>query len=147
MDLGGCRMLKKEKNRCFRMGLLLVFAAVLVIESYQVQARNTKFQIEAEIQTYQEKENEDGVIVETPNPYFVQKQVGYAYRSPDTITYHSDVTDSMRHAMVFLPADYREDKEYPVLYLLHGYGGSHRKPESNHRYHGGGGGNLASGTV
>ena len=28
--------------------------------------------------------------------------------------------------MVFLPADYREDKEYPVLYLLHGYGGSHR---------------------
>lgn len=43
-------MLKKQKKRCFRMGLLLIFAAVLVIESYQVQARNTKFQIEAEIQ-------------------------------------------------------------------------------------------------
>ena len=49
------------------MGLLLIFAAVLVIESYQVQARNTKFQIETEIQEYHENENEDGVIVETPN--------------------------------------------------------------------------------
>lgn len=119
-------MLKKQKKRCFRMGLLLIFAAVLVIESYQVQARNTKFQIETEIQEYHENENEDGVIVETPNPYFVKKQVGYSYHLPETITYHSDITDSMRHAMVFLPADYSEDKEYPVLYLLHGYGGSHR---------------------
>ena len=31
-------MLKKQKKRCFRMGLLLIFAAVLVIECYQVQA-------------------------------------------------------------------------------------------------------------
>ena len=28
--------------------------------------------------------------------------------------------------MIFLPADYDEDKEYPVLYLLHGLDGSHR---------------------
>lgn len=119
-------MMVRRRKTYVRMGLLLVFAAVLVVESFLVQERNTKVQIEAEIQAYHQQENEDGIIVETPDPYFIKKQVGYEYRAPETITYYSDITDSTRHAMVFLPADYREDKEYPVLYLLHGYGGSHR---------------------
>ena len=43
-----------------------------------------------------------------------------------TITYFSEVTGTMRHAGVLLPVDYKAEKEYPVLYLIHGLDGSHR---------------------
>lgn len=39
------------------------------------------------------------------------------------ITYHSNTTGTDRKANVILPPDYSADKEYPVLYLLHGIGG------------------------
>lgn len=40
------------------------------------------------------------------------------------IWYYSDVTESWRHALVYLPPDYdtQLDKRYPVLYLQHGGG-------------------------
>ena len=40
------------------------------------------------------------------------------------IWYHSDVTESWRHAMVYLPPNYDTDpnERYPVLYLQHGGG-------------------------
>ncbi len=81
------------------------------------------------IQSYnQEQEtNADGIVLDlAENPYYDKKQWGYTYPMPDTITYYSDITDTKRHAMVYLPADYDKDKEYPVLYLLHGLDGSHR---------------------
>lgn len=65
-------------------------------------------------------------MTETPDPYFIEQQPGYNYREPETIAYHSGLTQTTRHATVFLPVDYSEEKTYPVLYLLHGYGGSHR---------------------
>jgi enterochelin esterase family protein len=41
------------------------------------------------------------------------------------VWYHSGVTGSWRHAMVYLPPDYEAQpkKRYPVLYLQHGGGG------------------------
>lgn len=82
--------------------------------------------VQEEIQRYAKEANADGIVTETPNPYFIEQQPGYNYREPETIAYHSGLTQTTRHAMVFLPADYSEEKAYPVLYLLHGYGGSHR---------------------
>ena len=82
--------------------------------------------VKEEIQRYAKEANADGIVTETPNPYFIEQQPGYNYREPETIAYHSGLTQTTRHAMVFLPADYSEEKTYPVLYLLHGYGGSHR---------------------
>lgn len=82
--------------------------------------------VQEEIQRYAKEANADGIVTETPNPYFIEQQPGYDYRKPETIAYHSGLTQTTRHAMVFLPADYSEEKTYPVLYLLHGYGGSHR---------------------
>ena len=79
-----------------------------------------------EIQRYAQAANADGIVTETPDPYFIKKQSGYDYRAPETISYSSSLTHTTRHAMIFLPADYSEEKTYPVLYLLHGYGGSHR---------------------
>lgn len=79
-----------------------------------------------EIQQYAQAANADGIVTETPDPYFIEKQSGYDYRTPETISYSSSLTHTTRHAMIFLPTDYSDEKTYPVLYLLHGYGGSHR---------------------
>lgn len=38
------------------------------------------------------------------------------------ITYYSEVVGADREASVYLPPNYDEDKEYPVLYMLHGIG-------------------------
>ncbi len=38
--------------------------------------------------------------------------------------YDSNVTNTRRKALVYLPPDYSPDKRYPTLYLLHGIGGN-----------------------
>lgn len=82
--------------------------------------------VKEQIRQLEQKKEADGIIRETPQPYFIEKQAGYQYREPEEITYPSRITGTNRHAMVFLPADYKENKKYPVLYLLHGLTGSHR---------------------
>jgi enterochelin esterase family protein len=70
--------------------------------------------------------NEDNIVQEMEDPYFIKKQWGYSYPNPENIMYASKVTGTLRHATVLLPAGYSEDKEYPVLYLIHGLGGTNR---------------------
>lgn len=45
------------------------------------------------------------------------------YGEKKDVYYESTTTGTTRHAYVVLPAGYTEEKEYPVLYLLHGIGG------------------------
>ena len=49
---------------------------------------------------------------------------GYNYAEPTKITYYSNVSQANRRALVYLPSDYDANKEYPIMYLLHGIGGS-----------------------
>ena len=112
-------------------GLLAVVAAGIVgAASYKVlhhgQSAAQEQQVKEEVLQLERKKDADGIIRETPQPYFIEKQAGYQYREPEEITYLSRITGTHRHAMVFLPADYKEEKKYPVLYLLHGLTGSHR---------------------
>ena len=51
---------------------------------------------------------------------------GVEYGEDIEITYHSNVTDADKHAMVTLPYGYDESKQYPVLYLLHGMNCDHK---------------------
>ena len=91
----------------------------------QLQAQQESVRTEA--QQYDQQVNEDGIAVDlSENPYFMTKQPGFEYNEPETITYPSEVTGTDRHANILLPVDYDEEKEYPVLYLLHGLDGSHR---------------------
>lgn len=41
----------------------------------------------------------------------------------DSVLIHSDKMNKDIKSMIVLPADYSNAKEYPVVYLLHGYGG------------------------
>lgn len=114
----------KSKKKIILTVLLCILcvAAGLIISRPLIKKHSEK-----KVEAYQDRLNEDGIAIDTENnPYFMEKQPGYDYRSPKTITYESKVTGTKRKAMVFLPADYDEEKEYPVLYLLHGYGGSQK---------------------
>lgn len=55
---------------------------------------------------------------------------GYTYAEAKTITYYSKVSEADRKAVVYLPADYDANKEYPIMYLLHGIGGSENEWKS-----------------
>ena len=50
---------------------------------------------------------------------------GFA-RQVDTITVFSPSMNSQIRNVVILPENYAQQSNFPVLYLLHGYGGSHR---------------------
>lgn len=67
---------------------------------------------------------EDDDNYDTPKG-FDQKKSGVAYGSLRQISYNSTTTGTKRIANVILPAGYSDEKEYPVLYLLHGIGGDH----------------------
>ncbi len=122
------------QSKKFEKVMIIASTAICMIGVFMIiwtavqrkQRENSKAQVQAEIAEYSRQQNAEGLVTETPDPYFIKKQKGYRYRQPDVIKYYSEVTDTTRHAMVFLPADYSAKKQYPVLYLLHGYGGSHK---------------------
>lgn len=58
---------------------------------------------------------------------FAAVQDGVNYGTMVEITYDSKTTGTTRKANIVLPPDYSEEKEYPVLYLLHGIGGNHNE--------------------
>lgn len=60
-----------------------------------------------------------------PPTGFDQRQEGVTYGVTVFKTYLSTTTKAFRKCLVILPPDYTAEKEYPVLYLLHGIGGDH----------------------
>ena len=49
---------------------------------------------------------------------------GIAQGKVERIEYDSSVVEGKRPAMVYTPPGYSSDREFPVLYLLHGIGGN-----------------------
>lgn len=108
---------KRRRRAAFLLILLITGIAVLKsgIVTKRIQREETKKAVAAEVEALHEKANRDGIVEETPDPYFIRKQPGYSYPKPKLIQYDSGITHTCRHAMVFLPADYDAAKTYPVL--------------------------------
>ncbi|MCX4384154.1 MAG: alpha/beta hydrolase-fold protein, partial [Parabacteroides distasonis] len=49
---------------------------------------------------------------------------GVTYGTVKDVSYYSHIAGMNRNAKVILPPNYNSNKKYPVLYLLHGIGGS-----------------------
>jgi len=60
-------------------------------------------------------------MVEMPPEEILTEREGTAYPSFEKYTYYSQTAERDTPVNVLLPADYSEDKKYPVLYVLHGY--------------------------
>lgn len=80
----------------------------------------TKKKTELE-QTEQQDEVKNEYI---PPDAFAAKRINNEYGKITKVTYHSTVTGVDRKCNIYLPPEYDENKKYPVLYLLHGIGGT-----------------------
>lgn len=69
--------------------------------------------------SYMEKYKD--MIVEVPDSGIYDKKEGVSYAEFQKYTYYSTTAERNTNVNVLLPPDYSEDKEYPVLYILHGY--------------------------
>ncbi len=79
-----------------------------------------------ETEMEEEVEMQDDNNFEVPLKY-ASFQKGTLYAKMQEITYESKTTGTTRKANLILPYGYTEEKEYPVLYLLHGIGGDHNE--------------------
>ena len=93
------------------------------MKNNETSVQNVKTEEETEKKTEKETEKETNMYDLADNYATTKKDVEYGKVS--TIDYTSKPTGSVRKANVLLPAGYTEEKEYPVLYLLHGIGGDH----------------------
>ena len=62
-----------------------------------------------------------------PAAQYDVRQSGVYYPTMEEKTYYSTTCEKDRKCMVYLPAGYTTEKEYPVLYLFHGIGGDHNE--------------------
>lgn len=66
-------------------------------------------------------ENVKDLIVELPPEDIYEAREGVEYPKFEKHTYYSSTAERDTNVNVLLPLDYDEEKEYPVLYILHGY--------------------------
>lgn len=69
--------------------------------------------------TYMEKYSE--LLMEMPPEEILEKREGIIYPKFEKYIYYSQTAERDTPVNVLLPESYSEDKEYPVLYILHGY--------------------------
>ncbi len=62
-----------------------------------------------------------------PPQGFDQRRDGGEHGKLDTIEYDSQTVGAKRKALVYTPPGYSREQKYPVLYLLHGIGGTERE--------------------
>ena len=72
-----------------------------------------------EEEDYMEKVKD--LIVELPPEDIYEAREGVEYPKFEKHTYYSSTAERDTNVNVLLPLDYDESKEYPVLYILHGY--------------------------
>ena len=70
-------------------------------------------------ETYMEKFKDN--IEETPPNEILTQRDNITYPAFEKFYYYSNTAERDTPVNVLLPAGYSEDKEYPVLYILHGY--------------------------
>ncbi len=61
------------------------------------------------------------MITEMPPEEILEERDGIVYPEFEKHTYYSQTAQRETPVNVLLPADYSEDRKYPVLYILHGY--------------------------
>ena len=113
--------------------LYFVFAGEWALENWEISASGDKKKINSGNDAINKAISEETKAIAPENvnsiPAEYRKQVlsgGGTIKlvSYQTKDYFGDKAEITKRANVYLPADYDESKKYPVLYLLHGIGGT-----------------------
>ncbi len=130
--------------RAFRRGTLLSVVAVMMLSMTSCNSANSNDMIgsgdgqedrlestgmpETTPETVEEimeevsyMEQYKDIIVEMPPAGIEDAQAGVVYTEFEKYTYYSTTAERDTNVNVLLPPNYSEDKEYPVIYILHGY--------------------------
>ncbi len=111
----------------YRHFILLIAAAAMLLGSCgaeSTQESNTEAETQAaseEIKEDRSMERFKDMICELPPEGYDERKEGVAYPEFKKLTYFSNTAGRDTNLNVLLPADYSEDKKYPVLYILHGF--------------------------
>ncbi len=77
-----------------------------------------------DVQAQGDSKDNAAVVLPTPPKGFDLRREGIARGNLETITYDSTTVGVKRKAQVYTPPGYSKDQKIPVLYLLHGIGGT-----------------------
>lgn len=121
------------------MSVLMAFAGCAT-ETETVQGSEVESEVvteensSVEEESSNEAESESSVMEEEMDMSQYEVPADFAATKDDVtygeiveVTYDSKTTGSTRKVNIILPAGYSEEKQYPVLYLLHGIGGDHNE--------------------
>lgn len=99
-----------------------------VIQDETTTPISTEIQIEVETTVDTEATQEEidmgqlqDMIVELMPSGYEDRREGVSYAEFQKLTYFSSTAERDTNVNVLLPPEYSEDKEYPVLYILHGF--------------------------
>lgn len=96
-------------------------SAVSAPEESPASTKTTSEVSEPETEEIPYMEKYKDIIEEMPREGITEKRDGVVYPEFQRLTYYSTTAERDTPVNVLLPQDYSEDKEYPVLYILHGY--------------------------
>ncbi len=113
LTLSGCA--KQEESTPVQTGESIT-EPVRTEEGNEPTAEQTQ---EAAEMSYMEKYAD--LIAEMPPEDILEEREDVTYPTFEKHTYYSQTAQRDTPVNVLLPADYTEDKKYPVLYILHGY--------------------------
>ncbi len=112
---------------------IVLFAAALSLTACSADKNEAQESVSEAVEKMQISDNQDSieessymkkyadVIKEMPPAEITEKRAGIEYPEFQKYTYYSQTAERDTPVNVLLPKNYSEEKEYPVLYILHGF--------------------------
>lgn len=117
------------KRKVFYLAFSSLFISCICSEPLTVKALADTNAVEINLKDAGQKLQFAGSDVQANAEYevpygFDTNKLGVKYGDLEEVSYYSKTTGATRKCYVLLPVNYSVDKKYPVLYLLHGIGGT-----------------------
>ncbi len=116
--ISGCQAAKTDSSDTSESDVISEESSDVISE----EAKATEPVTTEKEETYMEKYNK--LLTEMPSKEILEKRENVVYPKFEKHTYYSQTAQRDTPVNVLLPENYSEDKEYPVLYILHGYYGN-----------------------
>lgn len=118
MTFAGCSAPSEKNNAAETQSVTETQAITEAVTSAE---NETAAETEAPTEQEHIMDKYNDMIVEIPPMEMQGIREGLTYPEFQKYFYYSNTAERDTPVNVLLPADYSEDKEYPVLYILHGY--------------------------
>ena len=114
----------------YKNGFVFLISAVMMMSFVSCGEKDSSSSSEKSVSSQSEESSESEFdymqwcsdnLVEEPDESILEEREGVEYPKFEKHTYFSNTAGRDTNVNVLLPADYDKSKQYPVLYILHGY--------------------------